>query len=298
MEISIGIPSYNEGINITKLLSQIMEEYRSYGTPIKEVIIVDDSTDETPDIIQRYIEGGRHPYKIKFIHNKERMGVANAWNTIFKESTGDIIVLYDADIELGEGTTITLANQLYTNKKLGIIGCRTEIYPQKVIPATASTIVSKWLHTIRKNHPESRFTIMGRALAIKTTIAKKIKIPLETISVDLYLQCAVASLGYNVDYVDRVKIYAKPPLTLKDFSLQIIRAYIGHKQLEKLVKKTLNKSDINIKTQLTFFIQQLRRAGLRDSLLTITTYLASIVYLPIVWRGAVKHLWEPAYTTK
>ena len=28
------------------------------------------------------------------------MGASNAWNTIFKESIGEVIVLLDADIEL------------------------------------------------------------------------------------------------------------------------------------------------------------------------------------------------------
>lgn len=297
MKISVGIPSYNEGKNVTNLLYQLKKEYYEYGTPIDEVIIVDDSTDNTPKIIRRYIDIEKHPFKIKFIHNEKRGGVANAWNTVFNEAGGDIIVLYDADIKLGSETTSGLAKPLQLNEKIGIVGCKTQIYYQDSLPATASRIITEWLHTVRKTYPESRFTIMGRALAIKTSLAKRIKIPPETISVDLYLQCAVSSLGYKVCYMENIEIYSKPPLTIRDFASQLFRAYIGHKQLNKLVRKELNQY-ISFKTQLRIFLNQLKSCGFETALTTIVAYILSIVYLPRVWRGASKAAWEPAYTTK
>ncbi len=298
MSITIGIPSYNEGKNLINLLNQIKDEYRKYKTTIKEIIIVDDSDNYTKTLIEKHLKTTVYPYPIIYIHNKERKGVANAWNKIFREARGEIIILLDADIKLGEKTIKTIAQELYQNNRLGIIGCRTEPLIDKSIAAKATYVVAQWLHLVRKKHPRSQFTIMGRTLGIKTKIAKKIMIPTNLISPDLYLQCIVSKQGYQIEYLDKVKIYFTPPTTIRDFASQILRGYLGHKQLDILIKKSIHDR-LELIQQTRLFIEQLLNSrNLNLIISTITSYLATLIYIPIIWRGAATHLWETAKTTK
>jgi cellulose synthase/poly-beta-1,6-N-acetylglucosamine synthase-like glycosyltransferase len=78
---------------------------------------------------------------------------------------------------------------------------------------------------------------MGRSLAIRTDIAKKIRFPESIIAVDLYLQCKVIENGLDIFYNDNAIVYFSPPKTMLDFASQIIRASNGHKQIRDYIKK-------------------------------------------------------------
>jgi len=54
-EISIGIISYNEEKNISNLLNSIKFQYLGKFS-LKEIIISDDSQDETPFLIKEFIK--------------------------------------------------------------------------------------------------------------------------------------------------------------------------------------------------------------------------------------------------
>jgi len=297
LEITIGIPTYNERKNVIRILAQLKKEFYS-GSPIKEVIIVDDSIDDTPQIINKHLRNTKYPFNIKFIHNQERKGVSNAWNTIFHEAKGDTIILLDADISLTPKTTKRLAKTMASNPKIGIVGCRTRTIELKSIAAQATKTVDEWLHAIRTLYPQAQFTIMGRALALRKKIARRIQIPPNTISVDLYLQCRVSRMGYTTVYLGNTEVFFKPPLKLYEFTSQIVRAYLGHKQLEDIVNSTI-KTKLGLKTQVALFIRELCKSrNIKRIISTIIAYLSSLIYIPIVWKGASKALWETAKTTK
>lgn len=91
MKLSIIIPVYNEAKTILTLISRV--EAIDYE---KEIILIDDcSTDGTQDLLQKYSE--REGFKVLF-HQKNR-GKGAALRTGFAESTGDIIIIQDADLE-------------------------------------------------------------------------------------------------------------------------------------------------------------------------------------------------------
>jgi hypothetical protein len=91
----------------------------------------------------------------------------------------------------------------------------------------------EWLRSLRQKEL-SKYTVMGRALGIRTDVAKTLQIPEEVIAVDLYLQYSVMKMQLNVMYNDKAKVYFKPPTNLLEFSSQVIRARNGHKQVTNL----------------------------------------------------------------
>jgi glycosyltransferase involved in cell wall biosynthesis len=109
--VTIGIPSYNEERNIINLLRSLKVQY-SNDYFISEIIISDDSTDSTPELVEMFAKKNSH-LNINLIHHCERRGAAAGWNEIFSRSTGDVIVLYDADIVINKDTT-ALAGHLHS----------------------------------------------------------------------------------------------------------------------------------------------------------------------------------------
>ena len=89
-KISILIPVYNEVATLETILKKV-EETDFCGLE-KEIIIIDDySTDGTRDLYSKF------PYKV--LHHDYNQGKVAALRTGFREATGDITVIQDADLE-------------------------------------------------------------------------------------------------------------------------------------------------------------------------------------------------------
>jgi cellulose synthase/poly-beta-1,6-N-acetylglucosamine synthase-like glycosyltransferase len=158
--------------------------------------------------------------------------VSAAWNEIFKEAKGDIIVLYDADIKIDTNTTAYLVESIHN----GIGLCASNIIPllqDKSTVSRATGFIAEWLRWVRKNRL-TQYTVMGRALSILSSVAKMISIPEDIIALDLYLQCKVLELGFNVVYNDLALVYFRPADNTADFSSQVLRAAIGHNQIQNM----------------------------------------------------------------
>jgi cellulose synthase/poly-beta-1,6-N-acetylglucosamine synthase-like glycosyltransferase len=259
--VTVGIPSYNEEINISNLLRSIVELNKlenqsepnndnSYGKKaysnsskrdrisptkdftISEIIVSDDSSDNTCRIVET-IAAENPSLSIKLLHHDSRRGVPAAWNEIFKKAIGEIIVLYDADIIIDNSTTANLVQSIADSIGLCASNSTPLVLKGSAI-SRASVFIAEWLRWVRKSGL-SQYTVMGRALSILSHVAKRITIPENVIAIDLYLQCKVLELGFKVVYNDQALVYFRTPDNMKDFSSQIIRATNGHKQIRHLL---------------------------------------------------------------
>ena len=289
--VTIGIPSYNEEENISNLIESIIElnkledwseshdhdhteivdtndtnttrNNRIYTTDdfaITEIIISDDSSDSTHSIVKR-IATEYSSVNIKLLHHDDRRGVSAAWNEIFKEAKGDIIVLYDADIEIDSNTTPYLVSSIRDN--IGL--CASNIIPlvqEKSTVSRASGFIAEWLRWVRKNRL-TQYTVMGRALSVSSQVAKLVSIPENVIALDLYLQCKVLELGFDVIYNDRALVYFKSPDNMVEFSSQVLRAAIGHNQIRNMETELCTRMPfrIGLMAALKSFMQNPRGAA-------------------------------------
>lgn len=233
--ISIGIISYNEEKNITNLLNSIKSQYLGKFS-LKEIIISDDSDDDTPFLIKEFIKNNSQ-FLIRLFHHNERRGASAGWNEIFREAKGDILVLYDADVIIEKETTYNLVNGF--SSEIGL--CAGNPQPIEIINiyGRATKFISTWLQNVRKVGL-TQFMVMGRGLAIRQDLAKVIIISENIIAIDYFLQLKVLELNKKVMYVDNSKIYFKTPKNLEDFLSQVLRANFGHKQLSYFKTKKLS----------------------------------------------------------
>jgi glycosyltransferase involved in cell wall biosynthesis len=287
-QITIGIPSYNEEKNIANLL-HALERQHLHGW-IRQVIISDDSTDRTAELVEQFAKDSSLP--ILLLHRDQRRGASAAWNEIFRRATGDTLVLYDADIIPHPSCTERLASRI--RGRVGICASNPLPFDGAGIPGRASKFISDWLGSVRLARV-SQYTVMGRALSIRISAAARIRIPKETIAIDLYLQYRVMELGLDVDYDNDAIVYFRPPGNMSDLASQVVRAADGHRQLRPQASKS------RIALPLRTAAANALRVAFKDPVGAASTVLGFAVipyYRSRLAEAAVSSKWHAASSSK
>jgi len=91
MKFSIVVPTYNEENDIAATLNSLVV----LDWPDYEILVVDDSNDDTPKIVSSYANQG-----VRLIRPVKREGRCGARNLGILESSGEVVVILNADVHL------------------------------------------------------------------------------------------------------------------------------------------------------------------------------------------------------
>ncbi len=117
MKLSVVIPCYNEVSTIRK----IVDEVKKVPMEDMEIIVVDDaSTDGTKELLGNEI--GKLVDKV--VYHEKNMGKGAALRTGFREATGDVLVVQDADMEYDPRELPLLMEPILANKADVVFGSR------------------------------------------------------------------------------------------------------------------------------------------------------------------------------
>ena len=113
--VSIVIPVFNEEDTLGEVMDKVL------GLPfVLEVVIVDDaSTDSSADILKSYTDS-----RVKYIRQSHNQGKTAAIKRGFREVTGDIVVIQDADLEYNPDEIHHLCNPIWNNNADVVFGSR------------------------------------------------------------------------------------------------------------------------------------------------------------------------------
>ena len=117
MKLSIIIPCYNEQSTIKEIIYKIENQSKID----KEIIVVDDySQDKTRDILQQDLKDIIH----KVVLNDQNYGKGYSIRKGIEHSTGDCILIQDADLEYNPSDYNKLLNPIINNKADVVYGSR------------------------------------------------------------------------------------------------------------------------------------------------------------------------------
>jgi len=117
MKVSIVIPCFNEKNTIEK----IVESVRSASVENKEIIVVDDgSNDGTQTLLRDKLSGAVH----QIIYHPANRGKGAALRTGFEAASGDIILVQDADLEYSPEEYPVLLEPIISGKADAVFGSR------------------------------------------------------------------------------------------------------------------------------------------------------------------------------
>ena len=117
MKLSVVIPCYNERATIR----EIVREVKNAPVEALEIIVVDDaSNDGSKEIIREQIE----PIVDKVIYHQKNMGKGAALRSGFKEATGELVVVQDADLEYDPREYPNLMEPILSGKADVVYGSR------------------------------------------------------------------------------------------------------------------------------------------------------------------------------
>ena len=131
MKLSVIIPVYNEINTIGEILSRVLE----VDLP-KEVIVVDDcSMDGTREFLKEWEAGRKKESKdeVRIFYQPQNMGKGAALRSGFKEATGEIVIIQDADLEYHPHEYPKLIEPILDGRAEVVYGSRFLGTPRRVL---------------------------------------------------------------------------------------------------------------------------------------------------------------------
>lgn len=123
--VTIQLPLYNEKYVVERLLNSIAEI--EWPKELLEIQVLDDSTDETTDIIKNKLsEKTFDAFDIKHIRRKNRKGYkAGALQEGLKEAKGEYVAIFDADF-MPHGSFLKDTIKEFDSPKVGMVQTKWE----------------------------------------------------------------------------------------------------------------------------------------------------------------------------
>jgi abequosyltransferase len=98
--LTIAIPTYNRAAKLDKCLAQIFEQLDTNDGRVEVLVSDNCSPDHTGEIVSKHIREGR---KIRYIKNRENMGIDFNVSQCYKEASGKFAVAFGDDDTLLDG---------------------------------------------------------------------------------------------------------------------------------------------------------------------------------------------------
>lgn len=226
-KISIIIPAYNE----EKVIANTIEGLLETKYPKKEIIFVDDgSKDNTLRIATNYKD------QIKVLH-KENGGKATAINYGVQYSTGEIIVIVDADTIIGRQSLREIVKGFEVNEHVAAVAGNIKVRNQKnwITKCQALEYITGIQIVRRAFDVFGSITIVPGALGAfkKSFLTEAGAYGKETIVEDFDQTIKLLKAGLITQGSAKATAYTEAPNTLRDFIAQRKRWYRGNIQVLK-----------------------------------------------------------------
>ncbi len=209
--VTIILPSFNEGDFIKKKIKNLINT--DYDLDKIEIIIADDSTDETSiDYINTL--ANKYPV-IQLCRSNTRRGYSQSLIDSFEIANGEIIIITDCG-SLYNKSTITELVQPLQNEKIGGVTGAANILNKNEISGKSETLYRRIYNFMRESesNADSTFHYHGEASSVKKELLADLEIV--PTNQDIAIAFHIRKKGFKVIFNHKAKFYEYTPKTLKD----------------------------------------------------------------------------------
>jgi peptidoglycan-N-acetylglucosamine deacetylase len=210
--VSILIPAYNS----EKTIKKTLESAQNLDYPKKEIIVVNDSLDSTPDICKQF--------GAKCIQNKTRLGKAKALNKASRSAKGSILFFLDSDTTADEDSLKKLI-PWFTKKKVAAVSPRYTVANKSTIWTRLAYLENSFISSLFKTHMffGSLIAFRGCGVAIRKSVFSKVGGWPNTLIEDNDLAGILFERGYTIQYDHESVVRTREPETLASLKKQRMR---------------------------------------------------------------------------
>lgn len=294
---------------ISIIITSAFEEHRTIGKAIESIL--NQNIKEAYEIIvvtpdkktQEVVAGYKKEYPVKIVEDPF-LGKPYALNLAFKKAKGEILILTDGDVYLGEGAISSILEP-FKNAKIGIVSGR---------PISLNPRFNKWgyfshlltdlgAHETRilRRKKGKMIVCSGYLYALRKKLIPNI--PKSVLSEDAIISHMIYEKGYETVYAPNAKVYVKYPDNLQDWLIQKKRSAGGYNQINTYVK---SKERMRSFTREAFGIlrvfkypESMIEAIWTVELAILRLYLWMVIYLDVnVRKKELKNMWLKVDSSK
>jgi cellulose synthase/poly-beta-1,6-N-acetylglucosamine synthase-like glycosyltransferase len=289
--ISIIITAYKEERTIGKAIDSILKNN------LKDFeILVTAPDDETLEAARLF----KKNKKIKVFRDQGK-GKSAALNFVVSKAKGDILVLTDGDVYIGENSLAPLLAPFKDEKVGAVAGNPVSANSKKTMLGFWAYVLSSIADKRRKRSAKikKRLFCSGYFFAVRKNLFPKLAENL--LSEDGFISHSVYSKKYQILYAPEAKVYVKYPTNFKDWIIQKKRSIGGYNQIKKLVKAEIRsfKQESLGGLELFKFVSNFKELTWLLTLFLARIYLWLLIYRDInIRKKSHKEIWLRVESTK
>jgi cellulose synthase/poly-beta-1,6-N-acetylglucosamine synthase-like glycosyltransferase len=289
IDVSIGIPAYNEEKNIGRLLNALICQ-KTDTARIIEILVISSSNDKTNDIVTEF---SKIDSRIKLIKEVRRKGKASAVNTFLNNAKCEVLILESADT-LPRTDVVEKLTAPFLDKKVGMTaGHPIPINSRNTFMGYISHMLWHFHHVVALMQPKC-----GEMIAFRKIFSK---IPDDVCVDEAWIEHEISKRGYKIMYVPDAIVYNKGPETISDFFKQRRRISYGHIDLKHRTNYKVSSLNISLLLKATF--KAFKFKGVKEFIWFISAILLEIFgrfcgYVDYYLFKKQHNIWSIAISTK
>jgi cellulose synthase/poly-beta-1,6-N-acetylglucosamine synthase-like glycosyltransferase len=258
--VTIQLPIYNEKYVAQRLIDAVCK--MEYPKEKLEIQVLDDSDDETAELVELVVQRFRHEgYDINILRRECRIGFkAGALQNGLKTAKGEFIAIFDADF-IPPTNFLKKVLPYFANSKIGLVQCRWGHINETYSVLTGAQAVSLDLHFLIEQKAKSISHLfmnfngtagMWRASCIVDSGGWHTR----TLVEDLDLSYRAQMRGWKCIFVEDIIVHGELPVQMNAAKRQQFRWAKGSVQVaSKLLMEIIGQGGIPLDTKIQVFVQ-------------------------------------------
>lgn len=292
--VTIGIPAYNEEMNIGHLLNELKNQSSDSYILEKILIISDGSTDKTVAVAKRF----PNPI-LSVINGEKRLGVAARQNEIIQSTKSDILIILNSDISIKDPYFIEHIIQPIIEKRADLV---TPEFKQ-LLPATFFERIlyrsCEFKSALYEDFHNGKnvYTCCGPARAFSKRLYSKLHFK-DSSYEDAYSFIYTVINGYTYLHIHDTAVYFRLPSNFSDHRKQSTRFF--HSKASLIKEFGRENIDKNYTIPLPTLLNSMKKYFLRYPL-EISIYGGILSYtwlLSKIFPTNITSIWESSKSSK